>query len=125
MKVLTVEKIKLYSRTESNYTPEIFEMVGNAAEEIVQEVLGKTFDDIRTDYGERNIRTIDFACCIVAAHILEPMVHDDLIVNMELPKYLGPLVEPFARHGICRRIQSMDEHLTSFLNDKREQLKSK
>ena len=125
MKVLTVEKIKLFSRTEGNYTPEIFEMVGNAAEEIVQEVLGKTFDEIRTEYGERNIRTIDFACCIVAAHILEPMVHDDLIANMELPKCLGPLVEPFARHGICSRIQSMDEHLASFLKNKREQLKSK
>ena len=121
MKVLTVEKIKLYSRTEGNYTPEIFEMVGNAAEEIVQEVLGRTFDEIRTEYGERNIRTIDFACCIVAAHILEPMVHDELTESMELPKYLGPLVEPFARHGICRRIQSMDEHLASFLKNKREQ----
>ena len=70
MKVLTVEKIKSYSRTEANYTPEIFEMVGNAAEEIVQEVLGKTIDDIRIEFGERNMRTIDFACCIVAAHIL-------------------------------------------------------
>ena len=122
MEVLTVEKLKWYSRTEVPYAPEIVEMVGDAAEEIVQDIVGKTFDEMRTEYGTIP-ETIDTACCLVAAQILEPMVHKDLIISMDLPKVLGPLVEPFAKPGICRRIQSKELHLASFLHKKRDQLK--
>ena len=120
MKVLTVEKLKSYSRTEANCDPEIFEMVCNAAEEIVQDVVGKSFYDMLTEYGAIP-KTITEACYIVAAHILEPMVYEEFIMYIVLPNVIGPLVEPYAKSGICSRIFSID--LASFLNNKLAQLK--
>ena len=107
MEVITIEKIKLMLRIETDEENGVLEKYGNRAEEIVQEIMGRDFEEIRKIYGHVHVGIIH-ACLIVAEKLY--MFDVDLTPSSmrKLPFTIGVLLEIYSKKGIMQRMQSVN-----------------
>jgi len=115
MEILTIETLKQHCRYDCNDLDYTAEACCKDAESFLQEIIGKTFDDIRREYGEIP-KSIEFACIQLAGRMFE----DDMIQTpscmRDIPHTIGLMVSPYSKQdGILNRIESVKNKMKNRL----------
>ena len=122
MELLTTEFIMRNARVEY---PDTIQKYADSAEMYVAEIAGKTFDEIRTEYG--NI-PVEFAMVslIVADKLLqygEPNPYTGMclpLYGFKLPYAAQYLIKKYSKPGIEKRIEDIENRIKGVISARRE-----
>lgn len=96
MKILTIEEIKAHTRIDSDAEDEMLEIYGASAEETVLNLLGRTLDEVETEYGEVPV-AVKHAMLMLVDHSYQmrsPVTTANLYA---VPYTLEALIKPYMR----------------------------
>ena len=115
MELLTIDDIKKHSRYDFNNDDPLAEAYGLHAETIIQQILGKTFAEVKTEYDGDIPVNIRHASLMMASRLFEMDAAGVPLAFQEVPPMFGVLLEPYAKKGIMQRIQTVNMQLKGHL----------
>jgi len=111
MEILTVGILKQHCRYDCNDLDYTAEACCMDAEKYIQEIMGKTFDDIRKEYGEIP-KSIEFACIQLAGSMFEDAMIQTPSCMRGVPHTIGLLVNPYSKQeGLLIRIENVSNKI--------------
>ena len=111
MELLTIEDIKKHSRYDFNNDDPLAEAYGIHAESIIQQILGKTFAEVKTEHEGIIPDNIRHASLMMASRLFEMDAAGVPLAFQEVPTLFGVLLEPYAKKGIMQRIETVNMQL--------------
>lgn len=117
MELLTIDDIKKYSRYDFNNDYPLAEAYGLHAETIIQQILGKTFTEVKTEHDGNIPDNIRYASLLMASRLFEMDAAGVPLAFQEVPTVLGVVLEPYAKKGIMQRIQMVNMQLKGYYNN--------
>lgn len=115
MELLTIDDIKKHSRYDFSNDDPLAEAYGLHAETIIQQILGKTFAEVKTEYDGDIPVNIRHASLMMASRLFEMDAAGVPLAFQEVPTMFGVLLEPYAKKGIMQRIQTVNMQLKGHL----------
>lgn len=97
MRVITLEQIKANSRIETDSEDAILEQIGDAAEQMVANLMDRRFDDLIDEFGDIPAPVVR-ACLALAEHLYN---HRGVVTSQSLsaiPYTIDAMITPYIRY---------------------------
>ena len=97
MRIITLQQIKDNSRIESTVEDAVLEQIGDAAEEMVMNLMDRTYEDVLAEFGEIPAPIVR-ACLALAEHLYN---HRGIVSQQSLsaiPYTIDAMIKSYIRY---------------------------